>query len=48
MKVNVKALVAGILFGLSLAIVAWAMTTDQIWNKVYSSSNQAIRIRSVP
>lgn len=48
MRVNVKALIAGIVFGVMAAVVAWALTTDQIWNNVYDSSNQAIRIRSVP
>lgn len=48
MQVNVKALVAGVVFGITVAVVAWAITTDQIWQNVYNSTNQSIRIRQVP
>lgn len=47
MKIDKKAF--GIAFVLTLCayVLAWALTTDQIWQKVYDSGNTAIRVNQV-
>lgn len=39
--------VAGVIAGLLFSVAVWAITVDQIWNKVYDSTNTAIRINQV-
>lgn len=47
MTLNRKWLVFGILTGLLIAVSAWAITTNQIWQNVYDSSNTALRLNIV-
>lgn len=47
MKINGKALGLGLLIGLAFSALVWAYTVDQIWNKVYDSANNAIRLNQV-
>lgn len=47
MKVNVKALLFGMAMALAIASITYAYTQDQIWNKVYDSVAQAIRVTQV-
>lgn len=47
MKINYKAFFAGVFFAIGIATLAWALTTDQIWQSVYDSSTTSIRIEQV-
>lgn len=41
------ALAIGFFVTLAFYAVGWALTIDQIWNNVYDSANQAIRLNVV-
>lgn len=42
-----KIMLGMFLVTLALAAIAYAITTDQIWQKVYDSSNTALRVNQV-
>lgn len=42
-----KWLVIGALVGLTFAVSVWAITVDQIWQRVYDSTHTALRINQV-
>jgi hypothetical protein len=47
MHFDKKFFLLGVLSGLIFAVAAWAITSDQIWQHVYDSTNTAIRINQV-
>ena len=47
MRLDKKWFVIGILLGLSFAAVAYAQTTNQIWQAIYNSAAHTIRVTAV-
>jgi hypothetical protein len=48
MNFDSKWFAIGVIIGLVFSAVSWAITTDQIWQAVYNSSNSSIRVTVVP
>lgn len=44
MKINGKALGLAFAFTLACWAISWAITVDQIWNAVYITSSQSLRV----
>lgn len=48
MKINGKALAMAFIVTIACYAIGWAITVDQIWQAVYNSANQTLRVTAVP